>query len=309
MGETAAKIVRAKNTLHGAAYCRTTVYPCIVVHSKMTTVVRTLENDIQGACQGALQAYFRDERKKYTQFAPYSNQQSANAQRTNLFAADVIGIIEDSSLLMLEMKYCDVYEQILPRFELEQHTQLKALEDCGVAVHYCYNGVDELAYFRQEDWRWPEITLRQLRVSPPKQLPHKYPHTHLHGDLLSWIERVRSKRTGGDCFDSFASLLNGTLRPGQVRNQVMVLLYSNKMQHMVGMDEVGLREFAHWIVSHPTASNSAVAKHANRIKQHLTPAVRNSILLDGMNLGGNTQHSFGKSDQDIDDATYRSPSP
>jgi hypothetical protein len=89
----------------------------------------------------------------------------------------------------------------------------------------------------------------------------------------------------------------------------MVLLYSNKMQHMVGMDEVGLREFAHWIVSHPTASNSAVAKYANRIKQHLTPAVRNGILLDGINPGGNTQHSFGKSDQDIDDDTYGLPSP
>lgn len=268
-----------------------------------------MENDIQGACQGALQAYFRDARKKYTQFAPYSNQQSANGQQTNLFAADVIGIIEDSSLLLLEMKYYDVSRQTLPRFEREQHEQLIALEDKGVPVRYCYNGVEQLAYFRQDNWHWPETTLRELRVSSPRQLPHKQPDIHLHSELLGWIHRVESRGAGDDCFDSFAALLNGTLRPGQVRNQVLVLLYSNRMRHMVGMDELGVREFAHWIVSHPTASTTTVARNAARIKQRLTSDVQRKILLEVMDPIGTIQRSYGKSDPDSDDDTYEALSP
>lgn len=281
---------------------------CIVKQTKNNEDSRQMENEIQGACQGALQAYFRDARKKYTQFAPYSNQQSANSQRTNLFAADVIGIIEDSSLLLLEMKYCDIYKEFLPRFELEQHIQLVALEDSGVPVNYCYNGVAELAYFRQDAWNWPEITLGQLRVSSPRRLPNKHPSMHSHTDLLSWIRRVETRRTGDDNFESFASLLNSTLRPGQVRNQIMVLLYSDKLRHMVGMNESGLKEFAHWIVSHPTASNTVVSKHADRIKQQLLPEVR-STLLNPMHLSPNIAADYEPPDDASDDATYDSPSP
>lgn len=239
------------------------------------------ENDIQGACQGALQAYFRDRRKKYTQFAPYSNQQSADSEgRRNLFAADVLGIIANSSLVMLEMKYHDVLNGILPRFDKDQHEQLVRLQDTGVPVQYCYNNESVLEYFVQADDQWPKITLRQLNVSPPRKLAGHRPLTPDHISLLGWIRSIEKEPSGRDNFSTFASLLNGVLRPGQVRNQILVLVYSNGLKHMVGMDESGLKQFAHWIVSNPTATAPNVAQFADKIRIGLDTKVQERILLE-----------------------------
>lgn len=57
-----------------------------------------------------------------------------------------------------------------------------------------------------------------------------------------------------------------------------MLIYSNRLQHMVGMDERGLIEFAHWVIENPSANDVSVKKNADKIRGQLMPSVRDHIL-------------------------------
>lgn len=238
------------------------------------------ENELQDACKGALQAYFLG-KNKYVQFSPYSNQQSEDLNDTNLFVSDILGVLDDATLLLLEMKYYDVRAKALPEFRQAQFNKLLTLEQSGVPVAYCYNQVEDIAYFGpQTDPRWPAQTLNQLMRSVPSRLPNEVPNIPDHQTLLDWIRTV-PKDSGGNVFTLFTRILDRTLRAGEVRNQALLLIFSHGLKQFISMDEQQMKEFARWIVDTPTATSSEVEEKAEKIRSGLSfTAKKKAMLVD-----------------------------
>lgn len=233
------------------------------------------ESELQDACKGSLQAYLMG-KVQYVQFSPYANQQSEDLENRNRFANDVVGILNNATLLLLEMKYHDAAQNLLPEFRQPQHDDLLALEGQAVPVAYCYNTTDELEYFGEQiDPNWPAKCLKQFNRSVPSLLPSKNPHVAKHQNLLQWVDDARRRSAGTNVFGAFAKILERTLRPSEVRNGALLLIFSHGLKKFVGLDEQEMQKLASWIIDNPKANDAKIAKAKRDIVAGLSPAAKN----------------------------------
>ncbi|MDU9394769.1 hypothetical protein [Pseudomonas sp. zfem002] len=177
----------------------------------------TRENVVQSAIEHALNAYCDHAGMRL--FRPFANQQGENLRS---YCADVLGLLDDSRVILLEVKELDCETGKLARFEPEQHAACCQFEQLGVPLGYAYNAVAELEYDLQpRDAEWPRITLTQVNRSTPGKLPSNTPDIKHHQTLLSWLTCADS----GDSTKILGKLHGFVRHPEVLRNGMLVLIY------------------------------------------------------------------------------------
>jgi hypothetical protein len=180
------------------------------------------ENNIQMAIGQALQAWARDRRRGMQLFPPYANQQGQQLRR---YCSDLLGVMEGADLIALEVKEYDLQKKVLPQFDDEQYEAACFFADQGVPLAYAYNAVEKLAYHdRPQPFEWPELTLRDVKRSLPRDLKSRHPLVNSHDSLLDWLE-AQHTTDGIDLFGKTHGLLQAT---DDFTNGILVLLYSGK---------------------------------------------------------------------------------
>lgn len=177
------------------------------------------ENKVQAAINGALEVYCNAAGVELYLFPPFANQQGDGLRK---YCADLVGMLNDSAVILLEIKELDYATRTLPEFRPDQHLSYLRLENLGVPIAYAYNKVHPLEYDKNPRARnWPELTLSEINRSIPSQLPNQFPAITNHETLLDWIKNVK----GGDVTNLFGKIHGAIRAPSDLRNGVLVLLY------------------------------------------------------------------------------------
>lgn len=188
------------------------------------------ENEVQSAIRASLEVYADRHGFAAQFFEPYANQQGAGPQR---FGADLLGILDNSRVVMLEIKALDVLPYRLIHFDEDQHADCCDLEAFGVPIAYAFNATESLAYYnlgRQPNW--PIETLRDILRAQPTRLPGEAPDRH-HPSLLSWLESGTDTNVG----EQLGGLLGGSaVRPRVLTNAVLALVYSASAGRLMSFD-------------------------------------------------------------------------
>jgi hypothetical protein len=192
--------------------------------------MRLGENEVQGAIRGALEAYADRLGFNAQFFEPYANQQGAGARR---FGADLLAILDNSRILMLEIKALHVPPYKLINFDSGQHADCCDLEAFGIPIAYAFNASETLAYYDANRPRsWPNDTLRAIHRAQPTQLPGEIP-VRSHPSLFSWLD----SRGGSDVGEQLGWLLGGgAARPRVLTNAVMALVYSADAKQLLSFN-------------------------------------------------------------------------
>jgi hypothetical protein len=85
------------------------------------------------------------------------------------YCADLVARIDDAKIMLLEVKIQSPTTNTLPAYDAKQHTFLKAIEDFGIPVRYCYNSTFEM-------WR---MTFGQVLASCRAPKPGQLKMDHL----------------------------------------------------------------------------------------------------------------------------------
>lgn len=224
------------------------------------------ENVVQAACIDALTAFFDRENITYRHLSPYANQQGEDPNR---FCADVIGVIDNSALLLLEMKAYDRVKKELHAFDDEQFSAAVKMEKAGVPIVYCYDNENPLAYYidpREGDW--PQKTLNGMNVATPTRLDCKTPKCDEHGTLLQWV-KTQMKRTADSPLNKFAEII-GRVRPNALRNGLLTVIYSSQanQKQAFGLTEEDLQKFYEWLWNHPGSTDPVIQKRILKIRKN-----------------------------------------
>lgn len=181
------------------------------------------ENLVEAAITAALEKYCNEEsRPQITQFRPYSRQQGADMR---LYCGDIVGIVDHSKVLLLEIKERNCQSGVLIEFNEEQFSENLVFEEIGVPIAYAYNTepVKQLKYHAgPKSGNWAEEALRQIKRSPPSRLSNECPQTDQHETLLDWLLRPE----GEDGLAAFGRIHGAIQGPEDLRNGMLVLIYS-----------------------------------------------------------------------------------
>jgi len=184
---------------------------------------------------------------------PKSNQQGESMRR---YCADVVGLLDDASILLLEVKVHDFEAHNLPVFRQSQHEEYLRFEALGVPVGYAYNAIEDTDLACYAPMPQPLDahirTLRQINRSVPSELPNQHPNLQAHRTLLDWLMSDR----GGAALETFGRAL-GTIRiedPEQLRNGLLVLIYGVSRQSVAMMSADQADMVYRWLVNESTLS-------------------------------------------------------
>ncbi|MFL7962058.1 hypothetical protein ACEI36_07375 [Pseudomonas kielensis] len=179
------------------------------------------ENVVQMAIVAALQVYCEQPgMPRLELFPPLSVQQGDSLRK---FCADLIARLDNSKVILLEVKEFDCNTKTLKEFKAEQHLEYLRFEELGVPVGYAYNVVWPLPYNHdQRPQGWPKLTLEAVNHSLPTLLPGKSPAMSEHPTLLDWFNRVR----GEDVSEQMGRIHGAIKGAHNLRNGALVLLHS-----------------------------------------------------------------------------------
>ena len=191
------------------------------------------ENRIQTALMLALQSYCDAATGiELRQFPPYANQQGGSLRK---YCADLVGMLDDSTILLLEIKELDCDECVLPEFNTSQHNELLRFEQIGVPIAYAYNTQDLLEYDRKNrSAHWPSLTLAAIKRSKPSLLPCEWPMIDEHETMLNWIQNVGSGGSG-DSTELFGRIAEVVNAPDDLRNGLLALIYGVEQQVLTSL--------------------------------------------------------------------------
>jgi hypothetical protein len=231
------------------------------------------EGAVQAAVVGALTAYCRDEKKHFVFRTPYSNQQGDEMRR---YCADIVGVLGQSLIILLELKYLNTLTGQLPRFDLEQFKEISKLAQLGLPIGYAYNNVEELEYHNpMQDEDWPTKTLLQISRSNPNELPDEEPNVAVHPTLYSWLVEAMNSGAGTPQTQLFGQIVGAALKPEMLRNGVLALLYGVKQDTLYALERDDLVQIYEFLDNNPRLS----PKHENAIKDILGEASTFDIFL------------------------------
>jgi hypothetical protein len=98
------------------------------------------ETDFTGRISRALEAYLIIDNPERLDGICTPGPRRQNPENIDYsYCADLIAQIDDARILLLEVKIHRPTTNSLPSYDAKQHTFLKAIEDFGVPVRYCYN--------------------------------------------------------------------------------------------------------------------------------------------------------------------------
>jgi len=193
------------------------------------------ENDLEAAIVGSLQVHLANGGHSFVHIGPYANQQGANLRS---YCADLLGIIDQSSILLLEVKVLNCDTELLEEFDSEQFRDNRRFENLGVPIAYAYNATASLPYHHQRNYaNWPQLTLMQINRSVPSALPGARPEMADHTSLFDWIEEARSGRADQDSVEKLGRAIGAAIQPAHLRNGVLALLYGIESQTLHALDE------------------------------------------------------------------------
>ncbi|QGZ66950.1 hypothetical protein [Paraburkholderia acidisoli] len=178
------------------------------------------ENVVQAAITGALEVYCHGNgMPRLELFPPYSVQQGKGLRK---FCADLVGRLNDTQIILLEIKELDCSSGVLPAFDSDQHADNLRFEKLGVPIAYAYNAQCPLPYhseFRPPEW--PELTLAAVKRTVPSLLPNGTPRVVEHQSLLSWLLTAKGKKASAEL-----GRVHGAFRAAsELRNGALVLLH------------------------------------------------------------------------------------
>jgi hypothetical protein len=221
------------------------------------------EGIVQAACVDALSRYCEGEGMKFNAYPPYANQQG---NKPTQFCADLVGVLGNSSLILLEIK--ELSDGELKQFEDAQHQMLLSLQAQGLPVGYCYNniGIDLLPSHEKEEG-WARLTLRAMNRSIPTELPGRRPLQENHLTLYEWIASARAS-SGSDNFGRFGTLLRRSIRPDFMRNWFLALVYSPVTNSVFNLDQTQLKDMYDWMAGLAIQPNAQqVSAKVRRLQQ------------------------------------------
>lgn len=201
------------------------------------------ENLVQAAITAALEHYCSAPgRPQLRQFPPYANQQGADMRK---YCGDIVGMLDDAQALLLEIKERDCETNLLREFKEKQFSENVRFQELGVPIAYAYNVVDTLEYHRwpRNPNTWVEQTLRQVKRSPPIQLPGICPEVTEHESLLEWLDRQQ----GGDAAANFGRIHGAINGPDDLRNGILVLLYGVSQHMIAALKPAELNQVVGWL--------------------------------------------------------------
>jgi hypothetical protein len=201
------------------------------------------ENLVQAAISAALERYCSAPgRPQLRQFPPYANQQGADMRK---YCGDIVGMLDDAQVLLLEVKERDCETNLLREFKEKQFSENVRFQELGVPIAYAYNAVATLEYHRwpREPNTWAENTLRQVKRSPPIQLPGMYPEVPEHESLLEWLDRQK----GEDAAANFGRIHGAINGPDDLRNGMLVLLYGVSHNTIAAIKPAELNQVVGWL--------------------------------------------------------------
>jgi len=220
------------------------------------------ENEVQAAIRGALEVYADRLGTSAQFFEPYANQQGAMNQR---FAADLLAILDNSRVLMLEVKALDIPSYKLRSFDPAQYAYCCALEDKGIPIAYAYNTTAHLAYYDVDRHQksWPTNTLKAIHRAKPKILPGEAPYRD-HVSLLSWLV---SNEGGGIARQLGWVLGSGAARPRALTNAAMALIYSAKRKKLLSFNPRDARSLISTLDSMTDRRTDINAQYASLLRE------------------------------------------
>ncbi|WP_431819401.1 hypothetical protein [Burkholderia sp. F1] len=178
------------------------------------------ENVVQAAITGALEVYCHGNgMPKLELFPPYAVQQGAELRR---FCADLVGRLDDTQVILLEIKEFECDLGVLSAFDPDQHADNVRFEKLGVPIAYAYNAQCPLPYHaKPRPPEWPELTLEAVKRTPPSLLPDGTPHVVKHPSLLSWLLTAKGKKAS-----AALGRVHGAFKgASELRNGALVLLH------------------------------------------------------------------------------------
>lgn len=198
------------------------------------------ENVIQTALSMALQAYCHGgTRPELRQFPPYAVQQGAALQK---FCGDLIGILDQSEIILLEIKELDHDELLLREFKDEQHKECLRFEELGLPLAYAYNAKKILAYnLYPKPVDWPSRTLSAINRSKPSDLPNSSPSLGQHQTMLDWMEAA-SASSGGDQTNIFGRIHGVIDAPHELKNGLLTLLFGVEEKVLTALTEKEMKK-------------------------------------------------------------------
>ncbi|MQA40667.1 hypothetical protein [Rugamonas aquatica] len=210
------------------------------------------ENLVQSAITLALQSYCSAPgRPQLRQFPPFANQQGAGMRK---YCGDIVGLLDDAQALLLEVKERDCDSNLLREFDDNQFADNLVFEELGVPIAYVYNETATLEYYcwPRDEQTWPETTLRQVKRSPPTQLPGRSPAVSGHGSLLEWLGRQQ----GEDAAANFGRIHGAISGPDDLRNGMLILLYGVSQNEIAALKPAELKRVVGWL-----RNNSSLYPH------------------------------------------------
>ncbi|MDF3939315.1 hypothetical protein P3W66_04655 [Achromobacter denitrificans] len=231
------------------------------------------ENVIQTACADALAVYFHEKGAQYRQLWTYANQQGDDGNR---FCADLVGVIDNATLLLMEFKALNHSTQELDAFNAAQYTEAINMENARIPLVYCYDTHWPLPYYETpRSSTWPKGVLMAINATQPSLLKGKKPEIATHKTLLDWINQQTGKASGNR-LQQFGEAI-GCLMPNMARNKLLAVLYSPQKKQALAMNQEGLSGFHDWLLQQNPAHDPMLGTKLNLLRQamqdgeHLSP--------------------------------------
>lgn len=203
------------------------------------------ENVVQSACADALAVHFDRDGIEYRQLWTYANQQGDS---DNKFCADLVGVINSSTMLLMEFKSLDHTSEELMAFDEEQFKEAKKMQGAGIPLVYCYDNYTPLPYYHEPKPKdWPREVLKAINASLPRDLAGIKPRRAHHDTLLDWIDG-RLGEQPKNCVQAFGKAI-GCMMPNMARNKLLSVLFSKEKNEALLMNEAGLERFNDWLAA------------------------------------------------------------
>ncbi|MDC6160142.1 hypothetical protein PPH93_00750 [Achromobacter xylosoxidans] len=233
-------------------------------------VVSEPENAIQSACMDALAVYFNAKGATYRQLWTYANQQGDEANR---FCADLVGVIDNATLLLMEFKALNHRTRNLEAFDQRQYEEAVKMQNANIPLVYCYDTVHPLPYY--EDPRpsnWPKGVLMAINATQPSLLKGKKPEISAHNTLLDWIKKITGELPGNR-LQQFGEAI-GCLMPNMARNKLLAVLYSSQKKEALALNQDDIFNFHDWLRQQDSAQHPKVSTEIKALQQAIKDGLR-----------------------------------
>ncbi|MCU0093993.1 hypothetical protein N8H72_28765 [Pseudomonas koreensis] len=196
-----------------------------------------IENVVQAAITGALEVYCSQSGMPQLElFPPYAVQQGPQLRK---FCADLVGRLNNSKIILLEIKELDCESGTLPAYDAKQHLDNILFEQLGVPLGYAYNAEMPLPYhLTSRPENWPEMTLKAVKRCLPSLLPHGIPTVKKHKTLFDWLQSLQ----GGNISAGLGRVHGAFKGAHNLRNGALVLLHAVDEQVLTSLTSEQLDE-------------------------------------------------------------------